>query len=512
MTDRRYGVNKYGDGKLYGPSDPRQALAWDASIDWDEDNLFEENEANRLTAVDINRGRTRLLQDAGQGFEAVSDGTAVLTLRNQDGRFDGWNTASPLYPNVNYGKDLRVRVRNLNSDADPYPLFRGTITNIVPVGYGDDAKVMVYASDGLNLLRNYSARVAMQLGISVGAAIGKLLDAVQWPSKWGRDLDVSAETIPYWWASGSRQAMSEIDDLAASFLGYFFVNASGAARFIQRSNVSSLVASFTQDMILKDIGNPQPYELLRNITRLKVHPRTASATVTIFQLVGLPPSVSPGGANAEKIFPNYTYNGQPVPATSVAISVFEANTQSNFLGTDVTSSCSAVLTDFGDGGLVEITNNSAGLIYYRLELEGIAIYEPNTADVTYPKDLATIKNPRELVLDLRWQQDLNVARDIANVLGPFYSGQHPIPTVKIDDRPDLQYLADLFDIVTPTIDQLGLGGNSFRVGGIQHRTDTQFENCQKVQTIWRLEPYVSASDFMQWDSNSVWDTSTVPGW
>lgn len=517
MVDRRYGINKYSDGKLYGSSDTRQALAWDVSIDWDEDDLFEENEAGALTAVDVTRGRTHLLQPAGEGFESIQTGKAVITLRNQDRRFDAWNASSSLYPNVNYGKDIRLRVRDLNATNSIYPLFRGTITNIVPVGYGDDAKVMIYASDGLDLLRNYVARVAMQQAITPDEAIGLILDSVNWPSKLGRNLDVSSETIPYWWASGNKKAMSEIEDLALSFLGYFFVTASGQARFIKRSNVSSSVASLSQEYLLKDLSNPQPYEILRNITRLKVHPRTQAATGVIWQLLGNTPSVSPGAANALTLFANYTYSNAPAPAINVIAPVattdFLVNTQADGGGSNLTSSCTVNLTDFGDTGKLVITNNSGSIGYVTfLRIRGDAIYEPNVTDVTYPSDLTTVKDPRELVFDLLWQQDINVAVDISNVLGPFYVGAHPMPGIKIDDRPSLQYAADLFDIIDLNLGYLGLSGQSFRVGGIEHRTDPAFENCQKLQTVLYLEPYISADDFMQWDTASEWDTETVFGY
>ena len=435
MTIRLYGVNKYGDGKLYGPTDTDEGgLAWDISVDWDDDGVFDRNEAARLTGVNINRGRTSLLAPVGDGFEKISTGEAVISLRNDDGRFDGWNTSSPLYPNVNYGKDLRIRVRDLGDTNAIYPLMRGLVTNIVPTGYGKDAQVQIHVSDGLNFLRNYTARVALQEAITPDEAIGLILDAVSWPAAWGRNLDVSTETIPFWWASGAKKAMSEMEDLATSFLGYFFADASGRARYVKRSSVASAVANYPQGYLLKDIGNPQPYEILRNITRIKVHPRTQATTTTIYQLVGEPPSVAPGAAESQEFFADYKYNGVLVPAKNVAISLFQANTQSDFLGTDKTADCATVLTDFGDAGKVQVTNNSAGLVYIRIELEGDAIYEPNSSDITYPKDVSGIKNPRELLFDLQWQQDLNVAVDLSNVLGPFYAGQHPIPNIKIDSE------------------------------------------------------------------------------
>lgn len=516
MTNRHYGVNKYGDGKLYGPSDPTNALVWDVSIDWDEDSIYETNEAARLTGYQITRGRTRLLKEAGQGFESISTGTVIVTLRNDDGRFDAWNTSSPLYPNVNYGKDIRVRVKDL-ATGTIYPRFRGTITNIVPMGYGDDAQVEIHASDTLDFLRNYPGRVALQENITPDAAIGKILDAVNWKSTWGRNLDVSSETIRYWWSSGNRQAINDIEDLAISFLGYFFVDASGQARFIKRSSVSASVASYDQTQLLKDIGNPQPYEIRRSVTRLKVHPRTAASTGTIWQLLGNTPSITPGAANALTLFANYTYNNVAVPAknviTPVATTDWLINSQSDGLGTDLTGSCTCVMTDFGDTAKLVFTNNSASLGYLiSAKIRGDAIYEPNASDVTYPSDLSTISSPRELVFDLQWQQDINIAVDIANVLGPFYAGQHPMPNIKLDSQPSLQFVPELFDIVTLTVDYLGLTGQSYRVGGISEQTDTQYENCQRVITHLYLEPYVSADAFMQWDTASVWDTDTVFGW
>jgi hypothetical protein len=517
MVDRRYGVNKYGDGKLYGPSDTRQALAWDVSIDWDDDDIFDANEADRLTHVKTTRGRSELLEPVGEGFQTIPTGKAMVTLRNQDGRFDGWNSVGALYPNVDTGKDIRIRVRDLNVSDTIYPLFRGTITDIVPVGYGEDAQVIIHASDGLEFLRNYEARVAMQQGITPADAIGRALDSVNWPSKWGRSLGVSIETIPYWWASGNKKAMSEIQDLAISFLGYFFADALGQAKFISRSSVTDSVADYPQEYLLKDIDNPQPFNIRRNVTRLKVHPRTQAATGVIWQLLGNTPSVLTGAANALTLFANYTYSNVPAPAINVispvATTDFLINSQSDGGGTNLTASCTVTLTDFGDTAKLVITNNSGSTGYITfLRIRGDAIHEPNVSDITYPSDLSTLPNPRELLLDLLWQQDINVAVDIANVLGPFYAGRHPMPKVKIDDRPSLQYAADLFDIVTVDLDYLGLSGESFRVGAIEHETDPQFENCQKVQTRVSLEPYVSADDYMQWDTASLWDTETVFGY
>jgi hypothetical protein len=515
MTDRRYGHNTYGNGALYGTSDATEAIAWGVEIDWDEDGVYDTNEASRMTHLSVTRGRKKLLQEVGQGFEKIPSGKAVITLRNDDGRFDAWNTSSALYPNVNYGKDVRIRVRDMNTTADPYPVFSGFITNIVPVGYGDRAKVVIYVSDRLDYLRNQSGRVSMQENISPDDAISLILDSVGWT--WGTNFETSTDTIRYWWASGNKQAISEIEDVATSFLGYFYIDASGNARYKTRSSVTDSVADFLQEQLNKDIENPQPYEISRNLTRLKVHPRTAASTGVIWQLVGNTPSIQTGANNALRIFANYTYNNVAVPAknviTPVATTDFLINSQSDGLGSNLTGSCTVTMTDFGDTAQLTITNLSGSLGYITfLRIRGDAIYEPNVSDVTYPSDTTTVSRPREFVLDLTWQQDINVAGDIANVIGAFYGATHPIPHVKMENYPAIMFAPDLFEIVTFTMAKIGIEGESFRVGGIDLETDSNYENCQSVHFDYYLEPYISGSDFMQWDTNATWDTTTIFGY
>lgn len=516
IRDNRFGRFKFGTSHKFGASSfPEMSLAWDVSVDWNGDHLYEENEAQRVTSVYISRGRNRLLATSGSGLQMPSTGTATITLSNEDGRFDGWNQDSPLYPNVGYKKEVRIRVRPLDGSV-VYPLFMGRIVNIVPSGEGERKSVTLYVNDGMDFLRNAAARVAMQYDITPGEAIGKVLDSAGWKHWWGRDLDTSVETIDYWWASGNTRALDAIEDLETSFLGYFFVNARGQARYLDRSTVGDLVAEFHQVRLLKDIGNPQPYEVQRDVTRLKVHPRTLAATGVIWQLVGNIPSIEDGSANALKLFANYTYDGQAVPARNVvdpvATTDFTVNSQSDGGGTDLTSSCTVSMTDFGDTALLTVTNTSGTLGYItKLQIRGDAVYEVNAADVTYPKNLDDAESLRELEIDLLWQQDVNVAVDLAQVIGPFYAGLHPMPMIQLENRFDEQFLPDLFDIVACDLPKLGLTGQVFRVGGIEHKT-VDSDNCQRVQTRLWLEPYIAAGEYMQWDSNSVWNTSTVFGW
>lgn len=516
--DNRFGHFKFGTSNKFGASSfDMPALAWDISVDWDDNGIFDANESSLMTNVHIKRGRTRLLKSQGIGLENIPTGTATITLKNRDGRFDALNQSSPLYPNVGNKKDVRIRVRPLDGDT-VYPLFFGQIVNVVPSGAGD-RNVTLYLRDGMDVLRNATARVAMQQDITPGSAMALILAAAKWKSKWGSELDTSVETIPYWWASGNKRAMSELEDLAESFLGYFFCDTRGRARFVDRSTVSDAVMNMEQAYLLKDISNPLPSEVQRDITRIKVHPRTQAATGVIWQLVGSVPSIVDG--ETLKIFVNYTYANNSVPAVNVQTPVYTGvaltsdilcNSQANGSGTDLTGSCTITLTDFGDNGLLEIRNNSGSTVHVtKCQVQGDAIYEVNSSDVTYPANLDDAENMREMILDLLWQQDVNSAVDIANVLGAFYSGLHPMPSVQYENRFDKQFVPDLFDIVTADLPKFGLIGESFRVGGIEHKS-VNTDNCQSIRSRFWLEPYVAAGNFMQWDTNSIWNTSTVFGW
>lgn len=506
MTNRQYGRNKYGDGALYGPSDDNGALSWGISFDWDGDGIFESNEASYLQGIRVTRGRKILLKKNGQGFEPIRTGTAVLTLSNHDRRFDAWNTSSPLYPTVGYGVECRIRVRPL-SGSTVYPVFRGHVTNINPTGYGSKPQVQITVSDGLDYLRNTPAGFALQLNLTPDEAIVRILDSARWTG--GRNIQTAAETIPYAWATGNRMAMTVIEEYANSFLGYFFMTNNNAATFIPRSYVSSLVAEYSQDYLLKDIGNPQPGDISRNVTRLKVHPRQQSTLVNVWETVGEPYEVQTGAANARSIFCSYIYNNQNVPAISVAVVSFEANTQDDFSGTDETADCTVTLENLGETGKVTIVNNSGSTVFCRFSLEGYAVFENYISDITYPEDVTTVRNPRELVFDLKWQQNPNIGKDIVAVMGAFFAGLHPMPTIRLENRFELQFTPDLMDIVTADLPYLGVNGESFRVGGIELMSLN--ENCQAIRTDLFLEPYVSAGDFFRWETASVFDTDKF-GW
>ncbi len=496
---KRYGTFKYGDGTKYGAS-VTGILKWSVEIDWDQDLRFDgSNEARRMFSIDVKRGRKDKLRKTGGGFQTIPTGTCTIKLRNNDGRFNGWNQSSPLYPYVIYGPEVRIRVTNQVTGIRK-DFFAGKIVDIRPYGYGGDAYVEIKIEDFSRFLRSYRARTPVAQGLTPGEAISAILDDVSWPARYGRAIDVSSSTINFHWASGSKLAWSEIEDVAQSFLGLFFIGAAGRAVFKDWNSAQEPTVTLSQENLLKDISNPQPFEYRRNITRLKVHPRKkTSSTEVIYLVVGDPILVEAG--LSKSVFANYTYNNIPVPAedviTPVATTDYLAFVNSDGTGTNKTADCIATLTDFGDNAKLTFTNTSGTNFYVTTrQIRGKPIYEENTDDVTYPEDPSTVTEPREFVLDLKWQQSGNVARDYALVLGSFLDEQHFFPTAKMQGRPETQFSMELFDAVILDLDELGIIGESFHVGGLDHKSLD--ENCQSLLTTISLEPYIAGGDYWTW--------------
>ena len=514
--DNRFGRVKFNQTK-FGVSAPYPSLAWGLEIDWDGDGYFDgANESNRLVGFNGFRGRRAMIKPDGSGFEIVETGQYTFTLDNSDYRYTPWNGSSPLYPNVVTGKDVKLRVRDRNGTA-VYAIFRGILQDITPIsGNGGEPRVQLTVEDAWAYLRNNKARVPVAASITTDAAIGKILDAVDWPARWGRNLDVSTDVIAYHWASGQNAAGLEIENLVYAGAGIFLIDARGRARYITRTDIPASVLSLTEADFLKDVAPQVPWLNSRNAIRMTVHPMTKAATGVIWLLSGTAPRIPPGSANALVFTANYSYNNQACSAMNVLQPVagagndWQTNSVADGSGSDQTSGCTFVVVDNGDNALCIVTNNTGNDVYLLpgAKIHGEAVYTQDSLEAGYPKNAASLKSPRELKLDSPWQQDLNTATDLMTVLGPFFASNRPVVVAHIQNRSDIQFIPDLFDIITASFPTLGLGANSYRVSGIGHQT--QDEGCQDILTTLYLEPYATVQNAGIYDT-SVYDTGTY-GW
>jgi hypothetical protein len=134
-------------------------------------------------------------------------------------------------------------------------------------------------------------------------------------------------------------------------------------------------------------------------------------------------------------------------------------------------------------------NNSGSDGYITLlQAVGDAIYPPSVQlreaeDTTSQDDYG----PRTLTLDAYWQESSTAAKAIADWLLSELKDPMPIPTVQLENQPDLQFGPDLCESrIHLTVAAKGID-DYFRVGKIEHRWLK--ENGIAVQTTFKLEPY-----------------------
>lgn len=485
----RYNTFKYGAAK-YGTTSP-DTLLWGLLIDWDDDGVFTgENEANRMKDMSIIRGRNYFVSPNGDGFEPIQPGQMRIVLNNRDGRYNPYNEASPLYPNVDSGKFIKLIVR---FGSTVYNLFSGTIQDIIP----NNNRVEILAEDGLRWLQDQLVETQIYQTITADTAIGYVLDAAKWPALWGKSLETGADTLSYWWAYG-RNGWEEIRTLADSEFGRAWVDASGAMRFSNRYSTRAAVLSVDQSKLLRSVRIPQPWEVRRNIVQVTSNPITAQATADVWRAAG-EYTVDAGATIDISIEFATPATGIIRPVATTDYTAFSltggggVNLTADIVVNVVASSRSATLT---------ITNTGVSLAYLNLlKLRGNPLQQSTVRSKSTGTGATT--RPRTLNLNLEWQQNINNHASFSAQTLQFLQKVRELPQVQIEGRPDIQFVPDLFDPVTVGINAMNIG-DTFQVGYIQH--EWLSENGQAVRTTWKLEPL---KEYTGWRFPVIFDSTSI---
>lgn len=487
---------KYAGG-LYGSSTPAN-VRWGLSVDWDENGAYDsDNEAVYLTGLRVSRGRSSYIEERGGKFVPISIGRAELVLRNHDGRYNPYNTSSPLYPNIGPGKFAQIIVRY---GADTYTVFTGVIQDLVPIGYNQAVRVVI--EDGLRWLADQNISTAVYEQTDAQAVIELLLAQVLWPPQWGQDVGSGADVLEYWWARGW-SAFDEMRDVADSELGLFHVAADGKFVYRKRQDDPASVLSLDQSQLLTNPTLPQPWSFRRNIVKVLGHPQRAMPLDVVWQ--GSEFAISPG----ESVTITAELSEAAINMiTPVATTDYTAYSQSNGAGYNLTGYISVTMTTLAMSAEITLRNSGTRLAYVNfLQVRGNAI----SAGVVSGTSTGTgyDRHPRSLELDLIWQQDENNPDTFAEQLLTRLNAETPFPVVQIQQRPDVQYAADLFDMVDVDLAAIGIS-DTFRLGHVEH--EWLSENGQSVLTTWSFEP-AWAYGYWIFDTASSYQLDVTPlGW
>lgn len=142
---------------------PTSALySWSFYVDWDGDGVYESNEGGRMIGLDVRRGRSDTVAPQGGGWLDYEEGVAIVRLDNSDGRYDAWNTASPLYGELYPGRRCYVEV---SGPTWSQRIYTGVIDDIRITGRRETAQITlaeppIYHEHAVRLaaLQNYGVQ------------------------------------------------------------------------------------------------------------------------------------------------------------------------------------------------------------------------------------------------------------------------------------------------------------------------------------------------------------------
>jgi hypothetical protein len=482
----KYGTFKYGDGTKYGAGEQTANLRWGFIVAWDGYYGWG-NEANRMVGLTVRRGRPNLLRGNGKGFEPFHPGTFTATLDNEDGRYDPFNTSSPLYPNVTPGKFCRLVVYDETLDAQ-YSLMHGIVKDIQPIRQGSVERVRIVVEDGLDWLSTKWVYYGLTQNVAKGFAPAQILSRVEWPTAhWGSSITNDPALQDYWWA-WNQNAHEALQEWSTGEAAVAFHSRDGD--LVWRPKLYPYHRSLTLDQsdILDEIGRPQPWEAIINNVRTEV--RTKKVDAGPYTLWSLSDTITLDNGETFYVEPMFKYE-EWTPCGGAVTFTHTVNAQADGGGADLTSNCPLWFdAHIGEGARLSVTNNSGSNGHIiALYASGQAIYPPHV-DTIISEDVPSqgAYGERTLVMDSRWIEDPAEAQVLTDWLLDELKDPEVLPIIQVEGRSHEQFYPDLWDRIVLNVSELSIADREYRVGEIEHQWLS--ENGQSVRTTFRLEPYL----------------------
>lgn len=414
-----------------------------------------------------------------------------------------------------------------------YYLISGWERNITPMQSSQTIqRARFVGKDGIDWLAKQEApHLALQTNYYVSDAILDMITEIDWPfsgtSGWivgtsqlgidtylgSANIDNNGDALPYWWSDPEQSVMGEIRALSGAYNGNAFVAADGVFSYRPRLYSTPPVVTITGDIIGDKYQLPQPWDELYNSIRITAQPRQATASNTELWRLNYEPAIAAG--ETLTIWAKFNYLGKQCPASSVTTPAsttdYTAGSASGL--TDKTAQVSIVITTYATEAKLDITNNDAAAVYLSLmKLRGTGIY--NYSKVTATAEDTTSSNPTTgygkstFSLDSEWMQTTDDAASHAAYAKIVYANPRKVLFVIIEDMPDYQMAADLFDKVAVSIDDLDIDGN-YILTYIEHQWSA--EDCI-LRTKWRLTPSAEEIGVFWIVGESALGTETTLGW
>lgn len=191
--------------------------------------------SNLVDSIKTNRGRTA-------NSDVFQTGTLSLRIIDQNGYFNTMNPASPYYNLLTPMRKVQITA---TYSGTTYPIFAGYITSYntsTPRDVGDVVYTTIQAVDGFRLAQNaqISTVSGAVAGEKTGTRIGRILDAIGWPSSM-RDVDTGLTTVQVD-PGTTRNALSALQVIESTEYGALYMDRLGNFTFQDRTVTSTSVA------------------------------------------------------------------------------------------------------------------------------------------------------------------------------------------------------------------------------------------------------------------------------
>lgn len=149
-------------------------------------------------------------RDQDRQLNPGSVGSAAMTVCNVSRKYSPDNSSSPLFGDLDPAREARFQV---DWSGAVFPLFRGRVDDFeVHADFGDRTVGFTFL-DGMALLQGVKLSTGVYESLRTGQIIGVILDQMGWTA--GRDIDVGATIVKFWWAEGT-DAMTAVNDIVKS--------------------------------------------------------------------------------------------------------------------------------------------------------------------------------------------------------------------------------------------------------------------------------------------------------
>lgn len=507
---------RYGDGTLYGAvgltygaATVDRPMTWIFAVDWDGDGSIDgENDGRYMVSMETETGRQWPLNGSGDGFEPVMVGQGSVTLLNTDGRFDPFNLDSPLAGKILPGRKFILQVQR-ESDGTRQPVMTGRIEDIRPI-YGDVNQVKLTLKNAVEDLKQKNIRTTVQNAIRYDAALAACLSAYGWTD--GSDIDTTvSEAMEYWWASG-KSAFAEIQGIADAAMGMFCIAEDGTAVYKSRVSDDTPLMTITDAEIDWNYGvkTPTPWDSIRNNIRVYARKRTLQTSVTLWSTSD---KVLIPARESREIWAEFSVSGDDATASAITTPAsgtdYVANSASDGSGTNLTANITVSVSGFARSAKLTVSNTGGTNVYMTtLQLRGSAIVADKYTFVE-SQDADSIEAFGERRFEVRsdWLQDINTARDEADILKSRLAYQRQYPRFRVLlDQFDVSFGARLFGLVLVNFAKNGISGE-YRFGYIKHRWIDELG--YQVETEIYLEPNLLGNVSGTWIFPAVFGVTTV---